>query len=390
MRSTDLTVQSRPSSTARTSCTGDEALILPTLGRTENDLQAGGPQFVSVEDSMCAVHASMGPARAGVAAPALRGGHRHPARASGRSATPHREAGDGSTGPASSATTTSIRDHIARVVPGFEDYNRRIRQDGGFVLPHPPRDTRTFPTPTGKAVFTVNQLEHVRLSAGAPAPADGAVARPVQHHDLRPRRPLPRDQERPPGGLRQPRRPRRAGLADGELVDLVSEWSDDVERVVRGIPGGLLPDRRAAARRPTTPRPTRWCRWTPPPRAATPRSRSRSSFAWRSLPWLCRRCDAPSRRRKRSTREGRPVLGPGTRPVALAASPLLVVGLRRADSWFDLERPRCRWAHIEVEDRRRDVDGRAGVRDVHHTGEATLDRCGAEDDVRLAPGCSRT
>ena len=40
---------------------GETALILPTLGRTEIDEQASGPQFVTVEDSMCSVHASRGP-----------------------------------------------------------------------------------------------------------------------------------------------------------------------------------------------------------------------------------------------------------------------------------------------------------------------------------------
>ena len=56
---------------------GETALILPTLGRTEKDVQASGEQFVSVEDSTCSVHASRGPLAAGERAPALRGRHRH-------------------------------------------------------------------------------------------------------------------------------------------------------------------------------------------------------------------------------------------------------------------------------------------------------------------------
>lgn len=39
-----------------------------------------------------------------------------------------------------------VRDHIARVIPGFADFNRRVRVPGGFVLPQPPRDERRFAT----------------------------------------------------------------------------------------------------------------------------------------------------------------------------------------------------------------------------------------------------
>ena len=59
---------------------GGEALILPTLGRTDKDLTGGRRQRVTVEDSMSAVHASRGPLVPAVAAPALRGRHRQRAR----------------------------------------------------------------------------------------------------------------------------------------------------------------------------------------------------------------------------------------------------------------------------------------------------------------------
>ncbi len=51
-----------------------------------------------------------------------------------------------------------VRDHIARVIPGFDDFNRRVRVPGGFVLPHPPRDSRQFPTSDGKAQFTITHV----------------------------------------------------------------------------------------------------------------------------------------------------------------------------------------------------------------------------------------
>src|SRR5690606_41459789 len=59
-----------------------------------------------------------------------------------------------------------IRRHIEAVVPGFEDYERRLDRPGGFVLPHPPRDERRFPTPSGRARLTVNPLTSPALPAG--------------------------------------------------------------------------------------------------------------------------------------------------------------------------------------------------------------------------------
>ena len=103
----------------------------------------------------------------------------------------------------------AIRDAIAAVVPGCDDYNAKVRAPDGFQLPHGPRDSREFPTSTGKANFAV---EPAAVGAGATGPADPADAaqpRPVQHHHLRPRRSLPRRQGRPAGGVRQPGRHRR-------------------------------------------------------------------------------------------------------------------------------------------------------------------------------------
>ncbi|PRC61931.1 hypothetical protein C6A85_05815, partial [Mycobacterium sp. ITM-2017-0098] len=59
-----------------------------------------------------------------------------------------------------------IRDAIAAVVPGCDDYNARVRAPDGFQLPHGPRDSREFPTSTGKANFAVNPLEWVPVPAG--------------------------------------------------------------------------------------------------------------------------------------------------------------------------------------------------------------------------------
>lgn len=139
--------------------TGRTALILPCLGRTECDRQAAGEQFVTVEDSMGVINPSRG--RLAPASEHLRS---EPAIVAGLAA-----AVLGPKAPvdwlALAADYDRIREHIARVVPGFEDFNRRIRQ-GPFYLPNAPRDRREFRTPSGRAVFTVHPLPPDELPAG--------------------------------------------------------------------------------------------------------------------------------------------------------------------------------------------------------------------------------
>ena len=83
MRGTELTVQVSTKLNRSHVVTGAEALILPTLGRTDVDLQESGPQFLSVEDSVCAVHATHGAVAAGLGHAALGGLDRHPPGARG-------------------------------------------------------------------------------------------------------------------------------------------------------------------------------------------------------------------------------------------------------------------------------------------------------------------
>ena len=99
------------------------------------------------------------------------------------------------------------------VVPGCAAYDEKVDQPGGFVLPHPPRDSRDFPTDDRPGGVLGQPDRRAGGAGGAAAPADAALARPVQHHDLRPRRPLPRHQGRPPGRLRAPRRHRRTSAS---------------------------------------------------------------------------------------------------------------------------------------------------------------------------------
>lgn len=160
MENTELSVQVSTKLNHSHAVTGAEALILPTMGRTEIDRQESGPQFVSVEDTVCAVHASHGTVEP--VAPGLLSEVAIICRLAA-AVVQDRSSADWA---GFEKNYDLIRDHISHVVNGCEDYNRKIRQDGGFILPNGPRDSRTFNTPTGKAMLTVNELEHVDRPEG--------------------------------------------------------------------------------------------------------------------------------------------------------------------------------------------------------------------------------
>src|ERR1700722_3590663 len=146
--------------------TGREALILPCLGRTEVDDQRWGRQFVTVEDSMSVVHQS--------------NGGLEPASPDLRSETAIVcELADRVLGSRSTVRWLAmrenydlIRDHISRVVPGFHDYNIRVREKGGFYLGNPARERR-FTTPSGLAQFMTH-----------PVSAASAADAGSEHQDL--------------------------------------------------------------------------------------------------------------------------------------------------------------------------------------------------------------
>lgn len=140
--------------------TGRRALILPCLGRSERDEQARGSQFVSVENSFGIVHRSEGRAE-----PASTGLLSEPMIVA-RVATAVLGPRSGIGWLELASDYDRIRDAIERVVPGFDDYNRRVREPGGFSLPNPVRDRREFPTATGKASFTVHGVPRHRLEPG--------------------------------------------------------------------------------------------------------------------------------------------------------------------------------------------------------------------------------
>lgn len=136
--------------------TGDQALILPCLGRTERDLQHGVAQFVTTENSMGVVQTSRGSLEP--ASSHLLSEPQIVARLA-RATLDKRSTVDWES---LANDYDLIRQHIESVVEGFDDYNARVRQPGGFVLPNPARD-RVFNTATSKANFTVHKLPSLEL-----------------------------------------------------------------------------------------------------------------------------------------------------------------------------------------------------------------------------------
>ena len=148
-----LTVQISTKLNQSHTVVGRTALILPTLGRTEIDPQPGGPQFVTVENSMGVVAPSKG--RLAQASPFLRSEVRIVADMA-QATLPLDPAIDWSV---LADDYRRIRAHIARVIPGFESFERRLQEDGRLVLPHVIRDQRRFETPSGRAQFSVHPIE---------------------------------------------------------------------------------------------------------------------------------------------------------------------------------------------------------------------------------------
>jgi len=229
MRKAELTVQISTKLNRSHAVVGREALILPTMGRTEIDRQAGGDQFVSVEDTVCAVHPSWGQVEP--VAPGLLSEIAIVSRLA--RATLGDKVDVDWAGFEDDYDT--IRDHIAHVCAGCEDYNRRIRNKGGFVLAHGPRDSRTFPTATGKAMFTVNELEVLEVPQGR------LLLQTVRAHDqFNTTIYSLNDRYR---GVKKgrdvvfvnPLDIAELGLEDGQRVDVHSEFSDGVDRVIRGF-----------------------------------------------------------------------------------------------------------------------------------------------------------
>ena len=279
MENVALTVQVSTKLNRSHVVTGRRAIILPTLGRTDRDRRGGVEQRVTVEDSMSAVHASRGrlappsddmlsevaiiaricgqlfgsdtgnrfepQIEAGRAVDVDRGQPEHdgirtdapavehpassarhlrdPAGRAGRS-VPHAD------WAALEADYALIRRHIAAVIPGFDDFEGRIEKGRTLFLPNGPRDGRTFATATGRAMFTANPLEYPFIPHGR------LLLQTLRSHDQYNTTIYGKDDRY--RGIHGGRRVvlvnekdiRALGFAAGDIVDLVSEWRDGVER----------------------------------------------------------------------------------------------------------------------------------------------------------------
>jgi molybdopterin-dependent oxidoreductase alpha subunit len=205
--------------------TGKQALILPCLGRTEVDEQGSGPQFVTTENSMAVVegwHGRLPPASEDLLS--------EPAIVVGlaKAVLSKRTTVDWDS---LLADYDRIRDHIEHVVPGFENYNQRARQPGGFYLPNPICSLE-FKTSDGRAQFTVHPLPLHELEPGQ------FVMMTMRSHDQFNTTIYGLDDRY--RGIHNGRRVvflnsddiRAEGLKDGQVVDLISHFEGE-ERIAR-------------------------------------------------------------------------------------------------------------------------------------------------------------
>jgi anaerobic selenocysteine-containing dehydrogenase len=205
---------------------GRTALLLPCLGRTERDQQAGGVQFVTVEDSMSVVHRSQGVLHP--ASPQLRS---EPAIVAGLGAALlgpvlpwDRLTGD----------YDQVRALIERVIPGFADFNRRVREPAGFVLRNAARE-RDWSGIGGRARFTLAHAPDLRLPPGQ------LRMMTIRSHDQYNTTVYGLDDRY--RGIRGERRVvlmnaddiAELGLVERQVVDLISLWHGEERTVTRFI-----------------------------------------------------------------------------------------------------------------------------------------------------------
>tara|TARA_R110002049_G_scaffold762_7_gene5069 strand:- start:11578 stop:13887 length:2310 start_codon:yes stop_codon:yes gene_type:complete len=151
----DLTVQVSTKLNRSHLIHGKEAIILPCLGRTDKDIINGELQFVSVENSMGVVHSSKGSLKpisvqllseptivSRLAMASLKN-----SKVDWEKYLQHYD---------------YIRDSIEACIPGFENYNKRVRQPSGFYLPNGARDN-SYNTTSGKANFSISNSDPIIL-----------------------------------------------------------------------------------------------------------------------------------------------------------------------------------------------------------------------------------
>ncbi|MHC6527523.1 FdhF/YdeP family oxidoreductase [Vibrio proteolyticus] len=254
MRNCDLTVHIATKLNRSHLVTGRDALILPCLGRTDIDMQASGPQGVTVEDTFSMVHISYGQLKpraqtlrsepaiiAGIAKATL--GH-HPIDWDWVIADYGR-----------------IRDLIEETIPGFSDFNQKLTQPGGFHLGNAAAERR-WNTETGLAQFSSSELPErlVNQAVLDQGHTPDVILQTMRSHDqynttlygLN-------DRYRGVFGMREvvfinEADIRKLGFEPGDKVDMVSLWEDGKERRVAGftLVAYDIPQGQAAAYYPET------------------------------------------------------------------------------------------------------------------------------------------
>jgi molybdopterin-dependent oxidoreductase alpha subunit len=227
LRRCELTVQVSTKLNRSHVVHGRRALILPCLGRTEKDVQRSGLQGTTVEDSMAMVHMSIGMKEP--ASPHLRS---EPAIVAGLaqaslpdSRVPWQEWVD---------DYDRIRETMAKVIDGLEDYNRRVRRPLGFRIHQPAREL-VFLTDSGRADFSTAPLPDVVVAAEG-----RLVLGTMRSHDQFNTSIYSNDDRyRGVKGLRtlvfmNADDMRDRGLAELDLVDITSHARDGSTRTVHG------------------------------------------------------------------------------------------------------------------------------------------------------------
>lgn len=226
LRNCDLTVQISTKLNRSHLVHGREALILPALGRTDEDIINGEKQFVSVENSMGVVHTSQGKLR-----PVSDQMMSEPMIVCRLAQALFGNYSSGIFWERYAQHYDNIRADIAATIPGFEDYNQKVREPGGFYLPNGAREQK-FNTATGKARFSISGVPTLELTENE------YVMMTIRSHDQFNTTIYGLD-DRYRGILNERRvvlmnaeDAAAAGFADGSVVDLFN-YSDGVTRTAR-------------------------------------------------------------------------------------------------------------------------------------------------------------
>ncbi|MDR6924755.1 FdhF/YdeP family oxidoreductase [Pseudomonas sp. BE134] len=231
----DLTVQISTKLNRSHLAHGKDALILPCLGRTDIDIQTEGPQAVTVEDSFSMVHASNGQLQ-----PLSNRMRSEPSIIAGiAAATLGSKPVDWNW---LVADYGRIRDLIADTIPGFRDFNEKIKNPGGFYLGNS-AGARKWNTPSGRANFRPNALPqdlvHERTRATGVLP--DLIMQSMRSHDQYNTTIYGLDDRyRGVKGQRDVLFVNEAdiirlGFKPGQKADIVSIWDDGRERRVKGF-----------------------------------------------------------------------------------------------------------------------------------------------------------